>query len=326
MSDSLHAVMVSSSNASSSSSTTTTTAHEAAPRRIVINDVWLRVERAKAELGLLRTMKAGGLGVPQLTSMINRMGGARKSNRGGGQWEKKTIDDLMDTKIDDAKQHLKEEEIKLREEVEWVRTVMGMEERRVIRLMKRARQKAARVIRKVRKKNKRKLINLRRKKQNTETDKKRKEEESKKSNNEPFRDLEIFEVKSHEEEEMKKLATPDGDAVMTIGVVLTPEEREVLSLPPKTSINPVLKGIEFETNIQVCHTKARYSLRDELGDFTDKEEGKKNDPSGEEEMEEDRAIRNKIKEMEARTRLIYDDMSNTLDMGRRKATDLTQNS
>ena len=43
------------------------------------------------------------------------------------------------------------------------------------------------------------------------------------------------------------------------------------------------------------------------------------------EEEEDPTITSKIREMEARTRMIYDDDSNTLDMGRRKVTDLSQN-
>ena len=68
------------------------------------------------------------------------------------------------------------------------------------------------------------------------------------------------------------MTTTEEGEVMRIGVDLTPEEVEILSLPPKTSINPVLRVMDFKTNIEVSHTKARYSLRDELGDFREEKD------------------------------------------------------
>ena len=54
-----------------------TTAHEAARRKIKISDVWRRMERARVEMGLLMDMSKEGVGVPQVVSIVNKLGGAK---------------------------------------------------------------------------------------------------------------------------------------------------------------------------------------------------------------------------------------------------------
>ena len=61
----------------------TITAHEAAVKKIYLSDIWERMERARVEVGLLVNMAKEGLGVPQVTSIIHKLGGSRKSARGG---------------------------------------------------------------------------------------------------------------------------------------------------------------------------------------------------------------------------------------------------
>ena len=67
-----------------SSSSMSTTAHEAAKKKTNLSDIWVRMERAKTEVKLLQSMLQEGLGVPQVMSMINKLGQAMKSTRGGG--------------------------------------------------------------------------------------------------------------------------------------------------------------------------------------------------------------------------------------------------
>ena len=101
------------------------------------------------------------------------------------------------------------------------------------------------------------------------------------------------------------------------GVTLSLEERSALCLPQKTSLNPILSQVEFETNVEIGFAKARYSLRDELdeeGEVEDEPEGK------------DKELQKKVKEVEARSRMIYDDESNVLDLAKRRVTDIPQNS
>ena len=62
-----------------------TTAHEAARKKVKISDVWRRMERARVEVGLLMDLTKEGVSVPQVESIINNLGGAKKSNKGGGR-------------------------------------------------------------------------------------------------------------------------------------------------------------------------------------------------------------------------------------------------
>ena len=115
--------------------------------------------------------------------------------------------------------------------------------------------------------------------------------------------------------------------VLAIGVELSQEESGILCLPPKTSLNPSLSEVEFETQVEVSFAKARYSLRDELED----------EPGGGGEVglnvvltntladteQEDKDLKKKVKEVEARTRMVYDNIAGTLEMGKRRVTDLS---
>merc|ERR1712082_501803 len=87
--------------------------------------------------------------------------------------------------------------------------------------------------------------------------------------------------------------------------------------PQKTSLNPSLSGMDFETQVEISFTKARYSLRDEL---------EEEDKQGEDKPQEDKELEQKIKEVEARTRMIYDDTTGTLDLAKRRVMNLPQNS
>ena len=73
--------------------------------------------------------------------------------------------------------------------------------------------------------------------------------------------------------------------------------------------------MDLETNIEICNTKIRYSLRDD-----DVEE------DSEVNSEEDKVLEDKVRRAEAHTRMTFDDNTNTIDMRKRKATDLRQNS
>ena len=92
------------------------TAHEAAIEMNKIGEMWRNLEVAKVEYELLEAMVEREIAVPQVRSIISKMGGARKSLR-KTNWDGKVTVDLMKTKLVDAKEHVKESEVKLSEEM-----------------------------------------------------------------------------------------------------------------------------------------------------------------------------------------------------------------
>ena len=55
------------------------TTHEVAEERTKIEEVWRKLELAKMELGMLKTMLEEDLGLPQVNAIISNMGFSRKS-------------------------------------------------------------------------------------------------------------------------------------------------------------------------------------------------------------------------------------------------------
>ncbi|MCP3678952.1 MAG: hypothetical protein GY782_01110, partial [Gammaproteobacteria bacterium] len=230
----------------------------------------------------------------------------------------------METKIQDAEEHVKDLEEDTRREVNRMREVLKLDEKKIIKHIRKARQKAARAKRALEKKHKEKKTHTRKKRDKQKTKDKEKRDKNEQRENDvvpedlkEFRGLEIFTLKDLEEEEKKQVEQPSTEDVLSIGVDLSTEERSVLCLPPKTSLNPSLSGVDFETQVEISFAKARYSLRDAL---------EEEDGQGEDKPQEDKELEQKIKEVEARTRMIYDDATGTLDLAKRRVTDLPQNS
>ena len=131
--------------------------------------------------------------------------------------------------------------------------------------------------------------------------------------------LEILNVKNHEEEEKKEMKEPNEEDILAIGVTLSKEERYTLSHPPKHSLNPTLSEVEFRTSLELCNTKIRYALRDEQG------QDQTQQPTEDLDLSRESDLSLVIKEQEARSRVIFNQEDQTLDLRKRKVTDLQQN-
>ena len=94
-----------------------------------------------------------------------------------------------------------------------------------------------------------------------------------------------------------------------------------MSYPPKHSLNPVLRVVDFQTSLELCHTKVRYALRDDLGP-----EPASSDPCTEDlHLSKESTLSMEIRDAEARSRAIFNVEDSTLDLRKRKVTDLQQN-
>lgn len=126
-------------------------------------------------------------------------------------------------------------------------------------------------------------------------------------------------IRPKEEELVKYVEKLEESDLLSLGVTLTREEMAILLLPPKTCLNPTLNETDFESNIEVCHTNVRYTLRDEQPDdnmHVHSEDTDNND--------DDNDLKKKVKKGEAMGRMIFDDKANIIDKRKRKVTDLSQ--
>ena len=107
--------------------------------------------------------------------------------------------------------------------------------------------------------------------------------------------------------------------VVIIGDIFPPldiDEKAVLSVPPKTAIEGILKFEDFKTEIGKMSTKVRWEIQ--------KEEGEKlADDDNIETTEEDEEL---MAQEEARSRAPHDPLESELDLRKRRVTDTRENS
>ena len=130
----------------------------------------------------------------------------------------------MTVKIKDTKEHIKDLEEDIKEEVIRIRTKLKMEDRTIIKLIWRVMQRAARC-RMTRMKKHLKKKDNRRRKRNKQQQKRDAihEEVSIPEDLKEFKDLEMFKIKNKEEEKSNKLEPPELEEVLAIGVDLSVE-------------------------------------------------------------------------------------------------------
>ena len=106
-----------------------------------IKEIWRELEVARAELRLMDNMMIHEVSVPQVSSIVGKMGRARKSNRWGGRrGDHRIATDLMRSKVDDARQHLKETHTKLRKEKEKMKNKYNMEDKKIKKIEDKAKK------------------------------------------------------------------------------------------------------------------------------------------------------------------------------------------
>ena len=88
---------------------------------------------ARLELGTLENLARDSLAVPKVRSIISNMGGSMKSRK-KSSLSLKMSEDLMKSKIVDAREVIKETEVKLEHELFRMKNVLGMNDRMITRL------------------------------------------------------------------------------------------------------------------------------------------------------------------------------------------------
>ena len=79
---------------------------------------------------------------------------------------------------------------------------------------------------------------------------------------ENYKELEIMNIKSMEEENKKETGEETRE-VMSVGVELSKAEEAVLKLPPNYALNPKLTELDFREQLELAHTKVRYAAMDD---------------------------------------------------------------
>ena len=149
----------------------------------------------------------------------------------------------MESKIADTQEVVKEFGFKLEAELNKMKDTLKMDDKLIRKLTKKAKWKASKMRKKMHKKNWRKLLNLRQKK-NLKNMKKAGERKLS-PDLAKYQDLEIMGILSKEEETHKKIEKPNTNYVLSIDVDLNDDELGILSLPPKTCVNPTLNSVDF---------------------------------------------------------------------------------
>ena len=117
------------------------------------------------------------------------------------------------------------------------------------------------------------------------------------------------------ENESDTEADTDIIIIGELGRPLDSDEISVLKLPPKFSVYEKLNDVDFDVEKEMCFTKYRWAKRDECETANESNEN-------EEITEEEKEI---IDEISAETRQVYDPVKNSLDMRKRRTTDLKEN-
>ena len=265
----------------------------------------MKKTRATMRLQLLKRLQEEGLGLRQIELFVQNEAKYRlsdkfksKSTRSVGQ-----IDGIMRNRIKDAYEAVREttqaksmmvkklskvfkKQVKLGERIF---NQLGMEERKTINMIQR--------------KNNNKVNHLREKFSN---------------NSEPpptipdilarYKDIKIFHETINEESNV-------DINVMTIGdIELDEEELSILKLPPDFAILTNLSEENFIHEEELAMTKLRWEKRKVI----EEDLGKDNIDVTEEEKEE-------IKIVEAKSRQIFDPINKSLDLRKRRVTDLKEN-
>ena len=100
-------------------------------------------------------------------------------------------------------------------------------------------------------------------------------------------------------------------------VILTENERMILRLPPKFSIEDNLPPEGLALEVEMANAKCRMTIRKE-------EEEKLGEDEGIAEGEEDESFEEEMEKLDAQCRQIYDPKTRTFNDAKRRATDLKE--
>ena len=281
-------------------------------------EIWRKLGESEARLHLLVELGHMEIGFPDVENFCLELeskyratvtGDLREKGSKSPEW--KIVKLCMELKmIDEKKVNCKLENVryKMRKTLE---DTFGKNIRKTRNIVKKFRQEAAKNKSEIMKKYEEKLKNLRRKFRITEEDKLDKIPEALEDLH--LENLSIFDKKKYDE----KLVT-EYEAEIIGEITLHGNERLILMLPPKFSIEENLPTEGLALDGEMAYTKARFTISKE-------EEEKLGDDEGiGEEEEEDPELEEKLEKLEAEGRQIYDPKNRIYDDRKRRATDLKE--
>ena len=217
--------------------------------------------------------------------------------------------------IDERKlnSELETERYEARKKIEYV---LGKNSRKARNFMKKLRQEAGRHKVMIMKKNENKLKNLQRKYRKSEEEKVDKIPEAMK--NLGLEKLSVFSKERYEEKPVKQY---EPEIIGEIDPHLHDNERLILMLPPKFSLEENLPKDGLVMEEEMAYAKTRMTINKELGERLEEEdEGLGLGVEGNDDTEEEE----ELERLEAETRQVYDPRRRIFDDRKRRATDLKE--
>ena len=218
------------------------------------------------------------------------------------------IGDIMEKKIVDAEIYLRETDSRKMRLRKKIGKIYGKNSRPAKRILKKLRIDTSKLKREIAEKHDDKIGHI-----------KNKYEGAKNAPELPtdlarYKDLDIFSEIQSDELDDKKQDLEDTEVEITVvGTTIDKDEHSFLKLPPKYSVLKTLNIEDFETAYEVCAAKVRYDRR--------KEEEEKCD----EEVEISEEEKEKLEEIEAMSRVVYDPLSLNVNLANKRVTDLKEN-
>ena len=290
-------------------SDTTANESEAAIDLSIVTKAWIRAARAECQLNLLRNLKKSKLGVAEVEAFIDNLENAKKSKKSKlGNRDTDLLKKIMDKKVIDAEIYAMETESRKNRLRKKINKIHGKNSRPAKSILKKLRNAATKEKNEINDRHNGKEMHL----------KEKFVKPSKKidipEGLERYESLTIFdEVQNEAEDNMKKKIEYNEVEINVVGTTVDEDEYAFLILPPKYSIYKALDIEDFETAFEVCNAKIRYDRK--------KEEDEKCG-SEEELSEEEKKV---IEEIEAMSRVVYDPIEMSVNLGNRRVTDLKEN-
>ena len=286
-------------------------------RQNIVRDLCRKLVECEERLTFWRKMVKLGIGgreVEHLGDDIREK--YRSESYKSGKSHREIIELVMSYKLKDEKRHQKEIKCKRNQEKEIWRTELNCD-RKYSRLLSKLNSEA------------RKYRKLEKKKYRNKADHLKRIRES-----EIERELEVCpsEIKKYErikifnKREFNKLKKEDVKVEVIGKVVLDKDERELLKLPPKFAIRKRLNSTAMEVDTEMSMAKIRYQKQKEdlVKDYNEDTEDnnikrmKLND-NEKEDLET-------MERLDAESRRIYDPLKRIFDHGKKRVTDLKENS
>ena len=291
---------------------------EGGPDLGLASDTWKKLGESEARLHLMVELGHLELGFPDVENFCldieskyraTVMGELREKGKKSPEWG--IVKLCMALKMIDERKvnsKLESEKYKMKKKME---DMFGRHSRKMRNIVKKLRQAAARNKSEIMQKNEEKLKHLRRKYRTGEEEKINKIPEA--LNDLGLEGLSIF---NKEKFESKKTEEPEPEIIGDI--ILHDNERLILMLPPKFSIEENLPPNGLALDNEMSFAKARWTIAKEeeekLEDEGIEDLGEEEDPEHEEQMEK----------LEAEGRQIYDPKRRVFDDRKHKATDLKE--